>query len=177
MDINYSNIEALRSTSTTESRITGSMSEANIKAVVREVGRVKNINKTTNNVTEIDTDKALALIAGLCQAGGTNRSAGGNVQYNLGTIQLTAVEFQKICQEFGGRGTARQFARTLCNEIHRIAEIFGIEGDLARQMLLDVPTMTTDMKIWCSNFQSENPSCPEEVRNWLKEDRKRRFRN
>jgi hypothetical protein len=35
-----------------------------------------------------------------------------------------------------------------------------IEGDLAKQMGAHNPLITKDQAIWCSNFESENPSCP-----------------
>lgn len=48
-------------------------------------------------------------------------------------------------------------------------------GDLFRQMLLDSPSASLEKLCWCSNFQSTNPECPENVQNWLKSDFQKRF--
>jgi hypothetical protein len=119
-------------------------------------------------------EEAMALAAGLCQRSGTNRTASSNVAYQINGNVLTATEFQKICAE-EGKGTARQFARTMADTIVEFSRILGEEGDLARQMRFDDPTISSEEAVWCSNFQSGNPNCPETARTWLTQDLRRRF--
>jgi len=148
-------------------RTVGLMLEENCEKVI---GKIQSLTKLPT------LEDTMALISGLCQTGGTNRNAGLNVIYTYNGKSLSAQEFQKICKQ-EGQGTARQFARAMNSTIYQFAEILDEEGDLARQMRLDHPTMTKQESIWCSNFQSENPACPEIVRNWLKQDLKSRFKN
>ena len=34
-------------------------------------------------------------------------------------------------------------------------------------MAIEKAQLTDEQRIWCSNFQTTNPSCPQEVREWL----------
>lgn len=61
------------------------------------------------------------------------------------------------------------------NEIQMFAALLEEPGNLARQALRDLPMLTLEEQIWCSNYQSENPACPEKVKKWLNSDFKRRF--
>lgn len=71
--------------------------------------------------------------------------------------------------------TPRQFARTMANDIFRFAEIMEEEGDLARQIAMDYPNLTLKEKVWCSNFQTTNPDCPESMKAWLVTNFRNRF--
>jgi len=149
----------------------GSMTEMQGMDIVRKVASHLGLNGPTGN------EEAMAIISGICQIGGTNRNAGPNVQFRYGDKVLNATDFQRICREVvGPKATARQFARAMKSHIQKFAQILEVEGDLARQMRLDFPSLSLEDAIWCANYQSENPDCPDMVRNWLKEDLKRRFR-
>lgn len=63
----------------------------------------------------------------------------------------------------------------MANDIVEFAKVLDEEGDLARQMRLDEPLLPKDQAYWCSNFQSENAKCPENVRSWLVQNKKSRF--
>lgn len=43
-------------------------------------------------------------------------------------------------------------------------ELLQEEGDLAKQMRRDDPQLQFSDAVWCSNFQTTNPQCPEKVR-------------
>lgn len=144
--------------------------------IMLETGIEKVLKKIKADFKLESREEAMALITGLCQNGGTNRNAGLNVTYSYDNKILDARTFQKICQ-IEGSGTARQFARAMNNPIYHFAVLLEEEGDLARQMRLDHPDITQDQAIWCSNYQSDNPLCPELVRNWLKNDLRRRFKH
>jgi len=160
----YSDIKDI---SQDKGRTTGQISEQLCKKIVAEVNRVKELGSE---------NKAMVLIAGLMQSGGSNRGAGNSISYSLFNVTLNASEFGRLCKDVGG-GTPRQFCRTMGTEIARAASLIQEEGDLARQMKIDHPNLSLDEAIWCSNFQSLNPECPEYVRQWLVRDLKRRFNN
>lgn len=73
--------------------------------------------------------------------------------------------------------TLRQWARTNADLIQRICDHYGIEGDLAKKIARDRPEITHEEKIWLSNFQMDNPNCPENVRNLLMEHYRKLFPN
>lgn len=148
----------------------GSMTQSQCEEVIILVKKNLGIEPESPD----DFNLTMALIAGLRQSGGTNRNAGSNVAYTLKGHTLNAQKFLRFCQAVVKGGTARQFARAMYNEIHEFTEALE-EGDLARQMRLDLPRLTKKEAVWCSNFQSENPNCPEIDRSWLVSNRKSRF--
>jgi hypothetical protein len=121
------------------------------------------------------TTKAILLIAGVVQRGGTNKSARSNTSFSYEGLTLNAQELQSIVTSISSKGTNRQLARSLSNEIAHISLAMNIEGDLANQMRYDHPDLTTTEAVWCSNFQTTNPGCPPKVREWLVNDYKNRF--
>lgn len=55
---------------------------------------------------------------------------------------LTTEEFLNTIQKFKKKGTIRQYARTVANEIQTVVYILEIEGDLVHQMRLDYSDLT-----------------------------------
>jgi len=161
----WSKIQSDKEKVISSSQAIGIMSEDRCMLVVEKI----------QNTMKLSTkEEAMLYIAGLCQRGGTNKNIGGAVSFQIEDKSLTVGVFQRVCFETG-KGTTRQFARGMAQEIYEAATILGEEGDLARQMRMDYPNMTIEETIWCSNFQGMNPNCPETVRKWLIADQKRRF--
>lgn len=123
-----------------------------------------------------DKETAMALITGLVQNGGSNKSA-GNTSYERGNKILNSNELQQIITDVEKNATIRQFARTMANDIAEFAIIMEEEGDLAKQMRINHSDLSLIDLAWCSNFQTKNPNCPKKVRNWLAENYSKRFRN
>jgi hypothetical protein len=123
---------------------------------------------------ESDT-QALIAIAGLCQLGSTNRNAGRLITYTYKVKSISAGDLINICQSSKGGGTPRQFARAMGTIIAKIAINLNKPGDLSRQMKLNHPNLTLEEEVWCSNFQSSNPDCPNIGREWLPDDFRKRF--
>jgi hypothetical protein len=122
-----------------------------------------------------DRTKALAAIVGVCQRGGTNRTASSvSSAFTVDGKEVTAQMLTQACNQVA-RGTPRQFARTMGTTIFKVAYILGEEGDLARQMAIEVPNLTDEQKCWCSNFQTGNMDCPADVREWLVANFRKRF--
>jgi len=124
-----------------------------------------------------DTETAFALITGLAQTGGSNKNAGPNTSYEIGGFSLNANEFANIIGQTVKGGTIRQFCRTMADEIAMTAQAIEENGDLAKQMILEHPELNNDDAVWCSNFQTKNPSCPKKVRDWLIQNYNKRFKN
>lgn len=146
----------------------GLMTDTEIKKVLdycTEKGGFENITDT------------MVAIAGLCQVGATNKNAGKMLSYSYKTKTIGAKDFWDACQQAKKNGTPRQFARTKGSLIAKIAIQLQEPGDLARQMTLDRADLTMEEMVWCSNYQSTNPDCPEKVRNWLRDNFHKRFEN
>lgn len=150
-------------------RITGMMERETCMKVLTTLEQKKNLNG--------DINLAMALITGVVQNGGSNRNAGTNISFSIDNKSLNASELQNIIQTTEKNATTRQFCRTMADEIQEFAEMLKIEGDLAKQMRINYPKMSDEESIWCSNFQTTNPNCPESVRKWLVENYQKRFRN
>ena len=132
-------------------------------------------NLITENLTITDENITMILIAGVLQLGGSNQKAGNAVSYHLGEYSLSSQQLSNAIKKVTKNGTNRQLARTLADEIAEIAIVLNIPGDLYNQMLLEFPGLSEAEKSWCSNFQTQNPNCPENVRKWLVENFRSRF--
>ena len=135
----------------------------------------KVLDEITKKKSLKSKEMAMALIAGLAQNGGSNQNAGASVSYTIMGHTLTATELRTILTTIQRGATVRQLCRTLRNEIYAFAKILGEEGDLAKQMRLSNPNLSHEDAIWCSNFQTTNPSCQDTVRNWLTANYEKRF--
>ncbi len=123
-----------------------------------------------------DQTTLFILITILLQGGGSNKNAGNTVNANYESHSLTTKQLLEAIQQVKKRGTIRQYARGVADEIQTVARVLEIEGDLAHQMKLDHPSLSLEDAVWCSNFQTRNPNCPENVRSWLNDNHKNRFR-
>jgi hypothetical protein len=133
-------------------------------------------NLTLSKKFKNDND-TMTAISGLCQIGGTNRAASAKVTFTYASITLSAEDLNNAIKKETSNGTIRQFARTMCNTIYDFAQRLNEPGDLSRQMRIEYPDMTMEEAIWCSNFQTQNPNCPQRVQKWLKDNFQNRFKN
>jgi hypothetical protein len=151
----------------------------------KKTNRISNIfdNEMVNQIIEdiktkkfIETNETVwILVTGVLQRGGSNQKAGNAIKYDFGEDSLTSQELQKFVKTHQKNGTNRQLARSIANEIAKIALEFKIPGDLHAQMKFEYPNMTEDEAVWCSNFQTTNPNCPDTVREWLVDNYRSRF--
>lgn len=135
----------------------------------------KIVNIITENLTITDENVTMILMAGVLQLGGSNQKSGNAVSYHLGEYSLSSQQLNNFIKKITKNGTNRQLARALADEIAEIAIALNIPGDLHNQMLLEFPNLSETEKAWCSNFQTQNPNCPENVRKWLVENFRSRF--
>lgn len=78
-----------------------------------------------------DQTTLLILITILLQGGGSNKNAGNSVNAIYEGHTLTSKQLLEIIQQFKKKGTIRQYARGIADEIQTVASILEIEGDLA----------------------------------------------
>ena len=143
------------------------------KFTQKEVEQI--LDLITEKLTITDNNITLILVAGVLQLGGSNQKSGNAVSYNLGEYSLSSQQLNNFIKKIVKNGTNRQLARTIADEIAEIALAINIPGDLHTQMLLEYPNSSDIEKVWCSNFQTQNPNCPENVRKWLVENFRSRF--
>lgn len=151
-------------------------SKEDIKGSINRTKCFKIVEKVKVKKGLPDLESAMTLITGLCQKGGSNKNA-GNTIYERNGKSLSSSELHIIIEEIEKKGTIRQFARTMANDIANFAIIMEEEGDLAKQIKLQHPNLSNEELVWCSNFQTNNPNCPKRIKDWLVENYNKRFRN
>ena len=74
--------------------------------------------------------------------------------------------------------TVRKFSRSIKNVVIKVATQLNIEGNLAKNYKMEFPTCDKQDLIWVSDFQtfSDNPAMPDQVKTWLLQNYKNRFR-
>jgi hypothetical protein len=122
-----------------------------------------------STAASISTDQATVAIAIICQKGGTSKKAQGTIYANVDGHKVDLNLVRRIMRENGLNYTLRQWARTHASEIFELASNFGIEGDLSKKIARNRPEITQEEKYWLSNFQMDNPNCPQNVRDLLME--------
>lgn len=124
---------------------------------------------TTADFLKTTPTIAFALIAIILQKGGTSKKAQGNIYAIVNGIRLDLNTLRDLAKKSNSTYTLRQWARTYANLIFTTCYTHGIEGDLAKKIARNRPEIQDTEKIWLSNFQMDNPSCPENIRTLLLE--------
>jgi hypothetical protein len=108
--------------------------------------------------------------------GGTNKSKRSSVKLTIGDITFDSKGIQKCINKHCPGVTPRQFARFHANDIFRIASKFGFVGSawisITRLYSETLDSNNPDYinyQFWAAEFQVDNPSCPEPVRNALRQ--------
>lgn len=153
-------------------RVTNAISDDVIDKVCEDIKKKLKIESLSEKESDLTV---IILLTGLLQNGGTNRIIGNGIRYSYNQHSLDAKTLNDIIKKHQKNGTIRQLARSLANDIAEVAITLNIEGDLANQMRMDYPDLTDVDAAWCSNFQTTNSRCPEEVRNWLVDNYRNRF--
>ena len=160
------NPEDLKSLNITEITPAALVSSAESDKLIADVA------KETNCTPE---QSALALSI-ICQKGGTSKKAQGTVYAIVDGKKTDLNTIRKIMREKGHNFTLRQWARTNATEIYEVCSYFSIEGDLSKKIARNRPSVTQDEKYWLSNFQMDNPNCPQSVRDLLMDHYKTLFK-
>lgn len=173
LNINYDLKKIIRLHSELKNNTKKNTSKSLNKFTKEEVTKI--INLITENLNITDENITMILITGVMQLGGSNQKASNAVSYHLGAYNLSSQQLNNFIKKVIKNGTNRQLARTLADEIAQIAIALDIPGDLHNQMLLEFPNLSETEKAWCSNFQTQNSNCPENIRKWLVKNFRSRF--
>ncbi len=141
------------------------------------ISETENIEFTEAIGAKTGTSKnvSAALLAIVAQKGGTSKKAQGTVYAVVNGSRLDLATIRNVLKEKNYKFTFRQWARTNADFIQRVADNYGIEGDLSKKIGRERSEFSTQEKIWLSNFQMDNPNCPTQVREALMEHYKNLF--
>jgi hypothetical protein len=114
----------------------------------------------------ITTQQTLTVLSILFQQGGTSRKCDGNLTAKIFGKEIKLSELRAFLRAEGAKGGERKLARTLGTPIQRISACLELEGNLAKAIIKNNmdKQFTKDELSWMSDFQNENPDCPEEIR-------------
>lgn len=125
---------------------------------------VKRISKNK----KITNSEAFLAAAIICQKGGTSKRAQGDIYAVINGNKITLNDIRNIMKSHDMKFTLRQWARTYASQIHRVCELFSVDGDLAKILIRKDDSISREDLVWCSNFQMDNLDCPESVRTHIK---------
>jgi hypothetical protein len=138
--------------------------------ITKSVGE-KILQEITQDYKLQSTEEAMSVIAIFAQQGGTTKKCDGNMQISLfGTI-IKLAGIRKIFYRNGLKNGLRKFAKTYAMNILEIAQILDLNGNLASkiQRLNPERTFTKKELIYLSEFQVNNSSVPQELRQLIAE--------
>lgn len=121
-------------------------------------------------------NQVITAAAHLLQEGATSPKYADtkkSVEYG---IEVKVSELRAGCKAAGI--TPRKLARGLKDVIIKVAAKHNIEGNLSKNYKLENPGYDPQELIWVSDFQTftENPAIPENVKEWLLENYRGRFK-
>lgn len=128
---------------------------------------------------KLTRNETLLVITLLFQTGGTNRSCDGNLTVTVFSKEIRLASLRKTLVECKLKASERKLARTLGTQIFQISKELEIPGNLAKKITREFPErkFSTTELAWLSEFQVDNPECPEESRKLITESFKNRTGN
>jgi hypothetical protein len=119
---------------------------------------------------EYRTDQPTALVGifSTLQAGGTNKNKRSNIKITIADIPFQSKDINKIISKHCKDFTPRQFAVHYRTSIFQMAKKHNITGSCYVSLKRNYSHMLTgevpDEKFWATDFQLDNPACPEYIR-------------
>lgn len=149
---------------------TSTLPEQKVEAILDDVKKAYELNSH---------EEAITVVALLFQQGGTARGCDGNMTISILGKTIKLAEIRKILKQNSCAKAERKLARTIATEIHQVAELMGIPGNLYTKIQKNhLETKFDDtQKFWMSDFQSDNPNCPTEIRTLILETFKKKESN
>ena len=139
------------------------------QATVNDTQGTDLVTKISEAYNNIDAKFAFIGLCIICQKGGTSRRAQGDIYAVVNSNRITLARIRSVMSAQNYRFTLRQWARTYATKIHAVASMYSIPGDLAKKIGRKHSGITPEQSIWLSNFQMDNPDCPEDLRNLILE--------
>lgn len=133
----------------------------------------KQANEVINSVAEyysVPSHVALVGIAATLQKGGTSRNKKSNVKIRFAETTYESRIINSYIVKYNKNITPRQFARYFADQIFEICKAHDLDGNCYVYISRNLPEYLTDNKderYWASDFQVENPKCPENIKNAL----------
>ena len=131
------------------------------------------MNRLVNKVRKRHDCEQYPALTGICmllQTGGSNASCTGNHTYQFENSFFKLADLPADVKDVTGNSSSmRKVARAFSNRIFSTACVLGEPGNLYRKIQRMNPDITfeNDDIDWCSDFQSNNPNCPERIRNLI----------
>jgi hypothetical protein len=134
--------------------------EAKVSDILSEIK--KNFNLTSQN-------EAIATLALLFQQGGSARGCDGNMSITIFDQTVKLADIRKILKNNSCNKAERKLARSLASEIYAVCFRMNVPGNLYNKISkLDLNvTYAIKESAWMSDFQSDNPDCPSEIKNLI----------
>lgn len=125
---------------------------------------------------KLSVNQSKVIIALLFQSGGTNRSCDGNLEISAFDKTFKLASLRKSLSDCKFKGCERKLARALSSEIAFIAKTYEVPGNLTTRIQRMHPeaSISLDISVWLSDFQSSNPDCPVVAKNYINESFDRR---
>jgi len=160
----------------TTTRTTGEISsavatETEVDSVISGIIATKKMAQSQENF-----NKVLTTTAHLVQIGATSPKFASTRMITDYGVDVRTSDLRESCSKNGI--TVRKFARGIRNVVIKVSTKFNIEGNLAKNYKMEFPTCDKQDLIWVSDFQtfSDNPAMPDQVKTWLLQNYKSRFR-
>ena len=133
-----------------------------LENILSDLAKGYRVNKNTAYV-------ALCIIL---QVGGSITNKKSNIRVKIENTQFESRRINIIIMKHCKDLTPRQFARQMANDIFLVSKKYSIIGNaylsLLRQYSHFLVDNSLDDKFWSSDFQVDNPSCPQHIRQALR---------
>lgn len=99
-----------------------------------------------------------------------NASCTGNHTYQFDTYTFKLADLRSDVKSVTGNNSSmRKVARAFAQRIFSIASVLNEPGNLYRKIQRMNPeiSLNKDEIYWCSDFQANNPNCPEHIRSLI----------
>lgn len=114
---------------------------------------------------------ATAAISILLQSGGTARGCDGNLSCTISDKIFKLSQVRRVLNDQKLKNCERKLARTLAEPIAMLSLKYKVEGNLSKQIIRLHPEREFSLKdrVYLSDFQADNPECPEILRKFILE--------
>ena len=114
-------------------------------------------------------EEAIVVIALLFQQGGSARGCDGNMSVTIFDQTIKLADIRKILKNNSCNKAERKLARSLASSIYTVCLRMNVPGNLFNKISKTDLSVSheIDASAWMSDFQSDNPDCPTEIKNLI----------
>lgn len=129
------------------------------------------------NKYAITKNEAFTAAALICLRGGTSSNAQNNLSVHTPSGKnVTLGELKAAVNSASRNASVRRFARGMADSINKVAIAYDQVGNLSKAIRREFPEISKNELYYCSDFNTENPNCPHDIRVILIQDSKNRFK-